>query len=50
MNADLGVYSPLVRSAQSLSNGNYHFTTGALRTDTSFGGQSIETTADGKGV
>jgi hypothetical protein len=48
MNADLGVYSPFVGSAQRLSNGNYHFTVGALLNDTSFGGRSIETTPDGK--
>src|SRR3954451_16285701 len=50
MNADLGVYSPFVGSAQRLSNGNYHFTTGALLTETSFGGKFIETTPDGKVV
>jgi hypothetical protein len=50
MNADLGVYSPWVGSAQRLSNGNFHFATGALLNDTSFGGRSIETTADGKVV
>jgi len=50
MNADLGVFSPFVGSAQRLSNGNYHFAAGALLTDTSFGGKAIETTAEGKVV
>jgi arylsulfate sulfotransferase len=48
MNVDLGVFSPFVGSAQRLSNGNYHFTAGALLTDTSFGGKSFEINADGK--
>lgn len=48
LNADLGAYSPFVGSAQRLSNGNYHFTTGALLEDTSFAGRSIEVTPEGK--
>lgn len=48
MNADLGVYSPFVGSAQRLSNGNYHFMTGAVFDDTSISGRSIEVSPDGK--
>jgi arylsulfate sulfotransferase len=48
VNADLGVYSPFVGSAQRLSNGNLHFTTGAIVEDTSLAGRSLETTPDGK--
>jgi arylsulfate sulfotransferase len=48
MSADLGVYSPFVGSAQRLSNGNFHFNTGALIKDASFGARSIEVTPEGK--
>ncbi|HVP00267.1 MAG TPA: aryl-sulfate sulfotransferase [Bryobacteraceae bacterium] len=48
MNADLGVYSPFVGSAQRLSNGNFHFNTGAVMKDASFGARSIEITPEGK--
>ncbi|MEO8129319.1 MAG: aryl-sulfate sulfotransferase [Bryobacteraceae bacterium] len=48
MSADLGVYSPFVGSAQRLSNGNFHFTTGALLEDVSFAGRSMEVTPEGK--
>jgi len=47
-NADLGAYSPNVGSAQLLSNGNYHFTTGAVRKDNMVRSRSIEVTPDGK--
>ena len=39
---------PFVGSAQRLSNGHYHFATGAIITDTSLGGKAIETDAEGK--
>ena len=45
--ADLNVYSPFVGSAQRLSNGDLHFTTGVIPEDTSVVGRSFETTADG---
>jgi hypothetical protein len=48
MNADLGVYSPWVGSAQRLSNGNFHFVTGAIIRDTSFAARATEITPDGK--
>jgi hypothetical protein len=48
MNTDLGVYSPWVGSAQRLSNGNYHFTTGAVIEDISFAPRSLEVTPEGK--
>ncbi len=48
MSADLGVYSPWVGSAQRLSNGNFHFTAGAMVKDVSFGAHSIEVNRDGK--
>jgi arylsulfate sulfotransferase len=48
MNADLGVYSPWVGSAQRLSNGNFHFMTGAILDDTSFSGRSFETSPEGR--
>ncbi|MFL6447977.1 MAG: aryl-sulfate sulfotransferase [Bryobacteraceae bacterium] len=48
INADLGVYSPWVGSAQRLSNGNFHFMTGAVLDDTSFSGRSFETSPEGK--
>jgi hypothetical protein len=48
MSADLGVYSPFVGSAQRLSNGNFHFNTGAVLKDASFGARSIEVTPEGK--
>jgi hypothetical protein len=48
MSADLGVYSPFVGSAQRLSNGNFHFNTGALLMDASFGARAIEITPAGK--
>src|SRR5262249_6982276 len=48
MSADLGVYSPWVGSAQRLSNGNFHFTTGAVLKDISFAARSIEITPAGK--
>ena len=47
-NADLGAYSPNVGSAQRLSNGNYHFTTGGVRKDNIVRSRSIEVTPDGK--
>jgi arylsulfate sulfotransferase len=47
-NADLGVYSPNVGSAQRLSNGNYHFTTGAVRKDNTIRSRTIEVTPDGR--
>jgi arylsulfate sulfotransferase len=47
-NADLGAYSPNVGSAQRLSNGNYHFTTGAVRKDNLVRSRSVEVTPDGK--
>ncbi len=50
MNADLGVYSPFVGSAQRLKNGNYHFMTGAVFDDTSLSGRSLEISPDGKVV
>ena len=42
------MYSPFVGSAQRLSNGNFHFNTGALLKDSSFGARSIEVTPEGK--
>jgi hypothetical protein len=48
MNADLGVYSPWVGSAQRLSNGNFHFMTGAILDGTAVTGRSFETSPDGK--
>jgi arylsulfate sulfotransferase len=48
--ADLDVYSPFVGSAQRLSNGDLHFTTGVIPEDTSVVGRSFETTADGNVV
>jgi len=48
MNLDLGVYSPWVGSAQRLSNGNFHFTAGAMVKDASFAARSIEVTPEGK--
>ena len=48
MSADLGAYSPFVGSAQRLSNGNFHFNTGALLIDVGFGARSIEVTPAGK--
>lgn len=50
MNTDLGVFAPWVGSAQRLSNGNFHFTTGSLLQDISFAGQSLEVTPQGKVV
>jgi hypothetical protein len=50
LNADLGVYSPFVGSAQRLANGNYHFTAGILFNDTALSGRSLEVTPDGKVV
>jgi hypothetical protein len=47
-NFDLGVYSPWVGSAQHLSNGNFHFTTGAVLKDVSFAPRSMEITPEGK--
>jgi arylsulfate sulfotransferase len=48
LNADLGIYSPWVGSAQRLSNGNFHFMTGATIEDVSFSARSIETSPEGK--
>ncbi len=48
MNSDLGVYSPWVGSAQRLSNGNFHFTAGAMLQDVSWAARSIEITPAGK--
>ena len=42
MNADLGVFSPFVGSAQRLSNGNYHFMTGAIFEVLRYRGQSLK--------
>src|SRR4051812_1418728 len=50
LNADLGAYSPNVGSAQRLKNGNYHFTTGAVRKDNITRSRTIEVTPDGKVV
>ncbi len=50
MSTDLGVYAPWVGSAQRLSNGNFHFTTGSLLQDISFAGRSMEITPQGKVV
>ncbi len=47
-NADLGVYAPAMGSAHRLSNGNYHFTTGAVRKDGMIRSKAIEVTPDGK--
>jgi sugar lactone lactonase YvrE len=47
-NADLGVYAPAMGSAHRLSNGNYHFTTGAVRKDGMMMAKSIEVAPDGK--
>jgi len=47
-NLDLGVFARFVGSAQRLSNGNFHFTTGSLFKDASFAGRSIEITPEGK--
>ena len=48
MSTDLGVFSPFVGSAQRLSNGNYHFATGAVLVDTMIAGRSIEVTPKGE--
>jgi arylsulfate sulfotransferase len=48
MNADLGVYAPVVGSAHRLENGNYHFTAGSVRKDGSPMSKAIEVTPDGK--
>jgi hypothetical protein len=50
MSADLGVYSPWVGSAQRLSNGNFHFTAGAVFDDLSLAPCAIEVTPEGKVV
>ncbi len=50
MSVDLGVYSPYVGSAQRLSNGNFHFNTGAIMKDVSVASRSIEVTPEGKVV
>ena len=47
-NADLGVYAPAMGSSHRLKNGNYHFTTGAVRQDGTGTAKSIEVTPDGK--
>jgi hypothetical protein len=47
-NADLGVYAPVMGSAHRLSNGNYHFTAGAVRKDGNVTSKAIEVTAEGK--
>jgi hypothetical protein len=47
-NAELGVYSPVVGSAQRLSNGNYHYTMGAVRKDNIGSARAVEVTPDGK--
>ena len=44
LNADLGVYSPFVGSAQRLSNGNFHFATGFVAVPTAFLGKAFEVT------
>jgi arylsulfate sulfotransferase len=48
LNADLGVFSPAVGSAQKLRNGNYHFDSGyVIEPDQSLGAYSTEVSADG---
>jgi hypothetical protein len=47
VNADLGNFSPVVGSAQSLSNGNFVFTSGAQFGPQGTFGQSIEVLPDG---
>lgn len=46
-NANLGVYAPVMGSAQRLSNGNYSFTVN-FNKDGSFGSKAIEVTPNGK--
>jgi arylsulfate sulfotransferase len=48
MNADLGVYAPAMGSAHRLSNGNYHFNTGAVVKDGNVRAKAIEVTPNGK--
>jgi hypothetical protein len=47
VNADLGVYSAALGSAQSLGNGNYHFLAGFISPGASQSSQSIEALPDG---
>ncbi|HEY7338725.1 MAG TPA: aryl-sulfate sulfotransferase [Bryobacteraceae bacterium] len=51
LNADLGVYSSAVGSAQLLPNGDYHFDSGVLNIppgSANFGAQSVEVTPQGQ--
>ena len=47
VNADLGVYSPALGSAQELSNGNFHFLPGLVNADPDQVSQNIEVLPDG---
>ena len=48
VNADLGVYAPVMGAAHRLSNGNYHFTAGSVSKDDTFRSKAIEVTPDGR--
>jgi len=48
VNADLGGYAPVMGAAQRLSDGNYHFTVGFVKTDDTFRSKTIEVTPEGK--
>ncbi len=48
VNADLGVYAPVMGSSHRLSNGNYHFTAGSPRKDDTVSSKAIEVTPQGK--
>ena len=47
VNADLGVYSAALGSAQPLGNGNYHFLAGFISPGAAQSSQSIEVGPDG---